>query len=200
MPAYRASLRPCLTTSCCRQKRETITGRGTDGTEAVDLKAAKAAKQKKIAIGGGLLFVALLVFSVPKTMKMMHPHHAVQAGAPRDGGARHGDSDDDDSDDGSDHATPTSVPVSNTTGAPVLTAQLAPAAREGQLEVLSASFKSKDPFKQLIDDSTTTATPATTQPADTPTTPAADEARDRARRSSRRRPRRRHPRRPRRLR
>src|SRR4029453_12121924 len=30
MPAYRASLRPCLATSCRRQKRETITGRGID--------------------------------------------------------------------------------------------------------------------------------------------------------------------------
>jgi 4-amino-4-deoxy-L-arabinose transferase-like glycosyltransferase len=29
MSSYRASLRPCLTTSCSRQKRETITGRGT---------------------------------------------------------------------------------------------------------------------------------------------------------------------------
>ncbi len=137
----------------------------------VDLKAAKAAKQKKIAIGGGLLFVALLIFSVPKTMKMMHPHHAVQpvrqataapgtvtpttTTAPTTTPTT---------------ATPTSVPVSSTTGAPVLTAELAPAAREGQLEVLSASFKSKDPFKQLVDDSMATATPATTQPADTAAT------------------------------
>jgi len=29
MSAYRVSLRPCLTVSCSRQKRETITGRGT---------------------------------------------------------------------------------------------------------------------------------------------------------------------------
>ena len=55
----------------------------------------------------------------------------------------------------------------------MLTAQLAPAAREGQLEVLSASFKSKDPFKQLIDDSPTTAPAATPQPAETAKAPAA---------------------------
>src|SRR5262249_33207242 len=29
MPAYWASLRPCLTTSCCRQRRRPTTGRGT---------------------------------------------------------------------------------------------------------------------------------------------------------------------------
>src|SRR3954451_3352536 len=32
----------------------------------------KAAKQKKIAIGGGVLLVALLAIQVPRTMKMMN--------------------------------------------------------------------------------------------------------------------------------
>jgi len=137
----------------------------------VDPQAAKAAKQKKIAIGGGLLFVALLIFSVPKTMKMMHPHHAVQpvhhtTAAP---GALPTTP--------TTPTTPSSVPVSNTTGTLVLTAELAPAAREGQLAVLSASFKTKDPFKQLIDDSPAaapaTATPAAAQPTETAKTPAA---------------------------
>src|ERR1043165_9139953 len=99
--------------------------------------AAKAAKQKKIAIGGGLFFVALLIFTVPKTMKMMHPHHDVptvaasttptapltapQTTAP---------------------AAPTGVPVSDTSATTtVLTASLAPAARAGQLASLSASFR-----------------------------------------------------------
>jgi hypothetical protein len=59
--------------------------------------------------------------------------------------------------------------VSNTSAGPtVLTAQLAPAAREGQLSVLSAAFKSKDPFRQLIkeddDVSTSTASASTTTP------------------------------------
>src|SRR6185503_1899726 len=34
---------------------------------------AKAAKQKKIAIVGGILFVALLAIQGPKTLKMLHP-------------------------------------------------------------------------------------------------------------------------------
>ena len=42
----------------------------------VDLKAAKAAKQKKIAIGGGVLLVLLLAIQVPRTMKMMNGHAA----------------------------------------------------------------------------------------------------------------------------
>jgi hypothetical protein len=138
--------------------------------KSVDLKAAKAAKQKKIAIGGALLFVALLIFSVPKTLKMMHPHHAVQPVSHVSAAS------------GTvpttpsttpTTATPTSMPVSSTTGAPVLTAELAPAAREGQLEVLSSSFKTKDPFKQLVDDSATTAPPATTQQAAAAKAPAA---------------------------
>ncbi len=138
----------------------------------VDLKAAKAAKQKKIAIGGGILFVALLAFSVPKTLKMMHPHHAVQpvhhtTAAP--GTATPTPT----STSTSTTATPPSVPVSNKTGTPVLTAELAPAAREGQLEVLSTSFKSKDPFKQLIDESPTAAPAPTAQPAATAKPPAA---------------------------
>jgi hypothetical protein len=86
-------------------------------------------------------------------------------------------------------STVPSIPVSGTPVASgVLTAQLAPAAREGQLSVLSTSFRSKDPFKQLINDSLnatttspapTTAKPAptlkvvpTVQPAATPTTSA----------------------------
>jgi len=36
----------------------------------------KAAKQKKIAIGGGVLLVALLAIQVPRTMKMMNGHPA----------------------------------------------------------------------------------------------------------------------------
>ena len=38
-----------------------------------DLAKQKAAKQKKIAIGGGILFVALLGIQGPKTLKMLHP-------------------------------------------------------------------------------------------------------------------------------
>jgi hypothetical protein len=34
--------------------------------------AAKQAKQKKLAIGGGVLLLAVLAFQVPRTMKMLH--------------------------------------------------------------------------------------------------------------------------------
>ena len=37
-----------------------------------DVAKAKAAKQKKIAIGGAVVLVALLAFEVPKTMKMLN--------------------------------------------------------------------------------------------------------------------------------
>ncbi|HET8527848.1 MAG TPA: hypothetical protein VFL60_02970 [Gaiellaceae bacterium] len=42
-----------------------------------ELAKQKAAKQKKIAIVGGVLLVALLAFQLPKTMKMLHPHPVV---------------------------------------------------------------------------------------------------------------------------
>lgn len=45
----------------------------------VDLRAAKAAKQKKIAIVGAVLLVGLLVFQVPRTMKMLGGGEPVEA-------------------------------------------------------------------------------------------------------------------------
>jgi hypothetical protein len=129
----------------------------------VDLKAKKEARNKKILIVGGVLFVLLLVFQVPRTMKMLNPpapkHRSAAATTPAE-------------------TTPTSTtPTAPTTPATpvsaaraVLTAQLAPAAREGQLSVLSASFKSKDPFRQLIKDE---ASPASESPAATKKPPAA---------------------------
>lgn len=41
-----------------------------------DVAKAKAAKQKKIAIGGTVVLIALLAIEVPKTMKMMSSHPA----------------------------------------------------------------------------------------------------------------------------
>jgi hypothetical protein len=111
----------------------------------VDLKAAKAARQKKLAIGGAVLLVALLVFQVPRTLKMLKgptPKHQSAAATTTATTTTAASS-----------AAAPSAPVTGTpTSAPVLTAQLAPPAREGQLEVLSATFKSKDPFRQLIDE------------------------------------------------
>jgi hypothetical protein len=133
-----------------------------------DLQKAKVAKQKKIVIVGSVLFLALLAFQVPRTMKMLHKepqkfHHKRSAQVQTTPGTPTSMSPAP-----STSAPALSTPVSNTSG--VLTAELAPPAREGQLSVLSASFKSKDPFRQLIGESsgsapstdTSTATPTTT--------------------------------------
>ena len=112
----------------------------------VDLKAAKAARQKKIAIGGAVLLVLLLVFQVPRTLKMLHPAGTESAATTTTTTA-------------TTETTPATTPSGSTSTAPVsatpiarpvLIARLAPPARQGQLSVLSASFKSKDPFRQLI--------------------------------------------------
>jgi hypothetical protein len=108
----------------------------------VDLKAAKAARNKKILIVGGVLFVLLLVFQVPRTMKMLNPPAAKDSSAAVTTPAETTPA----------GTAPTAPVTPVSAGRAVLTAQLAPAAREGQLSVLSASFKSKDPFRQLIKD------------------------------------------------
>lgn len=148
----------------------------------VNPQAAKAAKQKKIAIGGGIVFVLLLVFMVPKTMKLMHPHHDVGTTASSSSSTSTTSTTETSSTAPTTSPTtaaapPASVPISNTPATTtVLTATLAPAAREGQLESLSSSFTAKDPFKQLIDPNApppaTTATPQTADAAK-PATPAA---------------------------
>jgi diaminopimelate decarboxylase len=51
MPAYRTSLRPCLATLCCRQKRETITGRGTDAALELFPDSAKVV-DSELTVGG----------------------------------------------------------------------------------------------------------------------------------------------------
>jgi hypothetical protein len=125
----------------------------------VDLKAAKAARNKKILIGGGILFVLLLVFQVPRTMKMLNPPAPEQSAAPAATTPS--------------VSTPTgtapAVPVSaSPAGRAVLTAQLVPVAREGQLSVLSASFKSKDPFRQLIKDDASSPSASSAAPTKLP--------------------------------
>ena len=114
-------------------------------TKRVDLKAAKAARQKKIAIGGAVLLVALLAFQVPRTLKMLKGPAAKHTLTSASASTTPAET--------TPATTAPAVPVSGTpTARPVLTAQLSPAAREGQLAVLSNSFKSKDPFRQLIDE------------------------------------------------
>jgi diaminopimelate decarboxylase len=51
MPAYRTSLLPCLATLCCRQKRETITGRGTDAALELFPDSAKVV-DGELTVGG----------------------------------------------------------------------------------------------------------------------------------------------------
>ena len=113
----------------------------------VDPLKAKQAKQKKIAIGGAVLLLALLAYQGPKTMKMLKGPQAVAAPAasttpttttpgvtPAPG------------------ATTGEVPVAP---APELSAvadsDLAPEAVQGQLATFER-FASKDPFAQQADD------------------------------------------------
>lgn len=131
-----------------------------------DLKAAKAAKQKKIAIVGAVMLLGLLAFSVPKTMKMLHP--AKQAYKSKKAHSQSTTPGTAMPSSPTNTLVPT-TPVSNT--AVVLTAQLAPPAHEGQLSVLSARFKSKDPFRQLIDeDAASSSSTDTTTTTDSSTT------------------------------
>jgi hypothetical protein len=124
----------------------------------VDLKAKKAARNKKILIGGGILFVLLLVYEVPKTMKMLNPPAPKASSAAATTPAATTPT----------STTPTTPVTPVSAGTAVLTAQLAPAAREGQLSVLSASFKSKDPFRQLIKDAAAPGSASSATPAKSP--------------------------------
>ena len=121
----------------------------------VSLKEAKAARQKKILIGGGILFVLLLVYQVPRTMKMLNPPAPKQAAAPAATT--------------STTPTPTGTAPAVPVGRAVLSAQLAPVAREGQLAVLSASFKSKDPFRQVIKSDAAAPSASSAAPEKSPT-------------------------------
>lgn len=111
---------------------------------AVDMQKAKEAKQKKIAIVGGVLLLAIMGFQGPRTLKMLKgpgdttaaPPPATTATAPTDAGGL---------------ALP---PVSAAGTAPSGESATAPAggpvAIAGQL-VSFTRFASKDPFVQQID-------------------------------------------------
>jgi hypothetical protein len=117
---------------------------------------AKQKRQKKIAIGGFVLLLALLAYQGPKTMKLLHPSPPpVSSAAPAPAAA----------------TTPVAVgaavvtPAAAGADALVVNADLSPVPADGQLYVLT-KFTSKDPFEpQGV--TTTTAAPATTT---TPTT------------------------------
>jgi hypothetical protein len=111
---------------------------------AVDMQKAKEAKQKKIAIVGGVLLLAIMGFQGPRTLKMLKgpgdttaaPPPATTATAPTDAGGL-------------------ALPPVSTTGAPPSAGSASPVdggpvAIAGQL-VSFTRFASKDPFVQQID-------------------------------------------------
>lgn len=119
------------------------------GAKRVDPLKAKQARQKKIAIGGAVLLLALLAYQGPKTLKMLKGPQPVTPPAAQ--------------------ATPgTATPAPATPGAPVATpatggvatpatpatelasvpdSDAAPEAEQGQLATFER-FASKDPFAQ----------------------------------------------------
>ena len=112
-------------------------------TKRIDPLKAKEAKQKKIAIGGAVLLLALLGVQGPKTLKMLKGPQPVAASASE-----------------SRAATPEpAVPVVGSDAAPlpvaatgtelsaVADSDAAPAAEQGQLATFER-FASKDPFAQ----------------------------------------------------
>jgi hypothetical protein len=129
---------------------------------------AKAARQKKIAIGGAVLLVAILAFEIPKTMKMLGSKTPPASAAP------------------ATTTTPT-TPATGTPAAPtgaatpaaastgstsavdnlVVTADLSPAPLEGQLPALDATFTSKDPFVQQLGGSSSSTSSSSSDGTDT---------------------------------
>jgi hypothetical protein len=130
----------------------------------VDRAQAKAAKQKKVAIALSGVLVLVLVFEVPKTLKMMNakakaPVVSASASTPP-------------------AATPTATPASlpatpasepTPTAAPSLVSSVQVLPDPGQLTQFS-EFASKDPFGETVQK---TAGPGTTgsTPSSVPTTP-----------------------------
>jgi hypothetical protein len=100
--------------------------------KAVDLKAAKERKQKKIVAVGGVLLVIVLFIQVPRTLKMMNGDaEPAVAAAP---------------------SAPSPAPVGTTTPAPV-GSEPSPAPAEGVVTATLVSFSrfaSKDPFVQQV--------------------------------------------------
>jgi hypothetical protein len=109
----------------------------------VDPLKAKEAKQKKIAIGGAVLLLALLGFQGPKTLKMLQGPQPVTAptstaptttpvsGAPASGGTAAGE------------VPPAAAPELSA----VADSDLSPEVEQGQLATFQR-FASKDPFAQ----------------------------------------------------
>ena len=126
----------------------------------------KAAKQKKIAIGGAVLLLVVLGIQVPRTLKLMKgssaaaPPVAVSTTGATDTTAVPG--------------TPAPATTAPVTGTPAVTTPTeladsdpAPQAGPGQL-VSFELFETKDPFVQQVDPNQITATPAAAAPAPVP--------------------------------
>jgi hypothetical protein len=130
--------------------------------KAVDLAAKKQAKQKKIAIGGFVVFLALMAFTVPKTLKMLKgpqpvtPPTAQTAPTAAATGAT------------SDPAADATAGAAAGTTAVLVDTGGAPEPAEGQL-ISFERFASKDPFTQQV-----TAQPQAPAPATEPDAAAVD--------------------------
>ena len=134
-----------------------------NSTRMSTIQAQKARKQKKIAIVGGVILVALLVFLGPWTLKSLHggssssaPYVAVQPTAATASSA----------------TTPTSATPIAAAAAVAVTASLVdsdrpPAHTKSQL-VSFDTFDSKDPFVQQVTDAPDVPAVSTTAPATAP--------------------------------
>ncbi len=133
---------------------------------------AKQAKQKKLAIGGGVLLLAVLAFQVPRTMKMLHSPGNVTTSASTAPAATTPGSTPlaPPSLDGSSAATASAGTTgssgtgSATSADGVVDASSGMPANSGQL-ISFNSFKSKDPFVQQVQDCPNGACSAPATPA-----------------------------------
>jgi hypothetical protein len=133
---------------------------------AANLAAAKQKKQKMIAIGGSVLLLAVLAFSVPKTLKMMKGPQPVP--------------------DSPAQAAPTAAPTpAPGVAAPAATPEVVageladtggmPEATEGQL-ISFERFASKDPFAQQVEATADAPAAAAAPPSGVPDDPEQPEA------------------------
>jgi hypothetical protein len=151
---------------------------------AAALAAAKQKKQKMIAIGGFVVLLAVMAFTVPKTLKMLKgpqpiPDAPAQTTATTPPTAP-----------GTPTPTPTSTPTPDVAAAELIDTGGVPEPTEGQF-ISFERFASKDPFAQQVggEDATTippagtpakakpgtaapgTAAPGTAAPGETPSKP-----------------------------
>jgi hypothetical protein len=121
-----------------------------------DIRAAKDARMKKIAIGGSILLVLILAFEVPKMM-----HRSSASGSPAPAATTTPDT-------SGTTAPLTSTPTASPTVLPTASAQLTTSdlpPKRSKSELLSFShFSGKDPFVQQVQDTPVTSA-ATTAPS-----------------------------------